>query len=34
MVEAPTVEDGCKDESEKVCESGPQNVDIIQNVQF
>jgi len=30
---APTVEDGGKDESEKACESSPQNVDIVQNVQ-
>jgi len=29
----PTVEDGGKDESEKVCESGPWNVDIVWNVQ-
>ena len=33
MAGAPTVEDGGKNESEKVCESGPQNVDIVWNVQ-
>jgi len=33
MVGVPTVEDGGKDGSEKACESGPQNVDIVQNVQ-
>ena len=33
MAGVPTVEDGGKDESEKVCKSGPQNVDIVQNVQ-
>jgi len=33
MAGAPTVEDGGKDESEKACESSPQNVDIVWNVQ-
>ena len=33
MAGAPAVEDGCMIERKKVCESGPPNADVVQNVQ-